>query len=91
MSLLHILAINPDQHVRLAFQVAVALAEAKNQKDKEGRVVIQSDHIKASVHMSREFGEYRAKVHKGDLSKRASLLGNRYDAFGKEASGTTKY
>jgi hypothetical protein len=69
----------------------VALAEAKNQKDKEGRVMVQSDHIKASVHMSREFREYLVKVHKGDLSKRASLLGNRYDAFGKEASGTTKY
>ncbi|EAQ89251.1 hypothetical protein CHGG_05870 [Chaetomium globosum CBS 148.51] len=79
------------REIRNAFQVAVALAEAKNQKDKEGRVVIQSDHIKASVHMSREFGGYLAKVHKGDLSKRASLLGNRYDAFGKEASGTTKY
>jgi len=75
----------------LAFQVAVALAEAKSQKDKEGRTLIKSDHIKATVQMSREFRDYLIKLHRVDLSKRASMLGNRYDAFGKENERTGKY
>ena len=77
---------------RSAFQVSVALAEAQAQKDKEGRILIKSDHIKATVQMSREFRNYLVKVHKGDLSKRASLMGNRYDAYGKDVSiSTDKY
>ncbi|KAK7424337.1 hypothetical protein QQX98_000605 [Neonectria punicea] len=79
------------REIRNAFQVAVALAEAHSQKDKEGRVLIKSDHIKATVQMSREFRDYLVKLHKGDLSKRASLLGNRYDAYGKETERTDKY
>ncbi|KPM38461.1 hypothetical protein AK830_g8092 [Neonectria ditissima] len=79
------------REIRNAFQVAVALAEAHGHKDKEGRVLIKSDHIKATVQMSREFRDYLVKLHKGDLSKRASLLGNRYDAYGKEAERTEKY
>lgn len=73
----------------LAFQVAVALAEAQGQKDKEGRVLIRSEHIKATVQMSREFRNYLVKLHKGDLSKKASLMGNRYDAYGTDASTNT--
>lgn len=69
----------------------MALAEAKNQRDKEGRVLVQPDHIRASVQMSTEFRDYLVKVHKGDLSKRASLMGTRYDAFGKGAPGTSKH
>ncbi|KAG7290976.1 hypothetical protein NEMBOFW57_000983 [Staphylotrichum longicolle] len=79
------------REIRNAFQVAVALAEAKNQRDKEGRVLVQPDHIRASVQMSTEFRDYLVKVHKGDLSKRASLMGTRYDAFGKGAPGTSKH
>ena len=71
----------------------MSLAEAQAQKDKEGRVLIKSDHIKATVQMSREFREYLVKLYKVEPSKRASLMGNRYDAFGKDASssGSTKY
>lgn len=69
----------------------MALAEAQGQKDKEGRVLVKSDHIKATVQMSREFRDYLVKLHKGDLSKRASLMGHRYDAYGKEASSSGKY
>lgn len=39
--------------------------------------------------MSREFRNYLVKLHKGDLSKKASLMGNRYDAYGKDASTST--
>lgn len=66
----------------------MALAETQGQKDKEGRVLVKSDHIKATVQMSNEFQDYLVKVHKGNLSKRASMMGNRYDAFGKDAGGS---
>jgi hypothetical protein len=74
-----------------AFQVAVALAEAQGNKDEKGRVLIKPEHIKATVQMSKEFQEYLVKLHKGDLSKRASLMGNRYDAYGKEVERTNKH
>ena len=74
---------------RSAFQVAVALAEAQGQKDTEGRALIKSDHIMATVQMSKEFRSYLFKVHKADPSKRAAMMGNRYDAYGKNASRST--
>lgn len=69
----------------LAFQVAVALAEAQGQKDK-GRVLIKKEHIKATVDMSKEFSDYLKRVHKSDMSKKAAMMGNRFDAF-KSGSG----
>ena len=56
--------------------------------------------MKATVQMSREFRNYLTKLHKVDLSKKAAMMGNRYDAYGKDASagtstgtstGTSKY
>ncbi|SPO04177.1 uncharacterized protein DNG_06860 [Cephalotrichum gorgonifer] len=79
------------REIRNSFQVAVALAEAQGHKDKQGRVLIKSDHIKATVQMSREFRDYLVKLHKGDMSKKASLMGHRYDAYGKETAGSEKY
>ncbi|KAI9163968.1 ATPase family AAA domain-containing protein [Paramyrothecium foliicola] len=78
------------REIRNAFQVAVALAAAQNQKDKAGRILIQSDHLKATVQMSKEFHEYLVKVHRGDLSKKASITGTRYDAYGKDAARPEK-
>jgi hypothetical protein len=66
--------------------VAVALAEAQNYKDKQGRTLIKSEHIKATVQMSREFKEYLTKLHKQDLSKRAAMMGYRFDAFGSSTN-----
>lgn len=74
-----------------AFQVAVALAEAQGNKDDKGRILIKPDHIRATVQMSKEFQDYLKKLHKGDLSKRASQWGNRYDAYGKEVDKTDKH
>ncbi|KAM0324314.1 hypothetical protein ACHAQA_008091 [Verticillium albo-atrum] len=79
------------REIRNAFQVAVALAEAQNQTDKEGRVLIKPDHIKATVQMSKEFQEYLVKLHRGDLSTMASRMGHRYDAFDKKVEQTEKY
>jgi hypothetical protein len=68
-----------------AFQIAVALAEAQGHKDKEGRILIRPEHIKATVQMSKEFKDYLSQVHKLDLSKRAAMFGHRYDAYGSNS------
>ncbi|KAI0186130.1 hypothetical protein EV127DRAFT_187542 [Xylaria flabelliformis] len=69
------------REIRNSFQIAVALAEKQGIKDKEGRILIKSDHIKATVDMSRDFKNYLVMLHKGDLSKRAALMGNRFDSY----------
>ena len=71
----------------LAFQIAVALAEKQGIKDKEGRILVKSDHIKATVDMSRDFKNYLAVLHKGDLSKRAAMMGNRVDNYNSPKKG----
>jgi hypothetical protein len=73
---------------RAAFQVAVALAEAQGQKDSKGRILIKTDHIKASAHMSRDFKDYLEKLYKQKDGQRAAMLGHRYDAYG--TGGDTK-
>ncbi|KAK1995570.1 P-loop containing nucleoside triphosphate hydrolase protein, partial [Colletotrichum falcatum] len=67
------------------FQVAVALAEARADRDGKGRVLIKPEHIKASVQMSKEFKQYVTKIHKQDLGKVAAAMGNRYDAYGADS------
>lgn len=73
-----------------AFQVAVALAEARADRDGKGRVLIKPEHIRASVQMSREFKHYVTKIHKQDPSKLAASLGNRFDAYGTESQKKTE-
>ncbi|KDN64254.1 putative ATPase [Colletotrichum sublineola] len=67
------------------FQVAVALAEARADRDGKGRVLIKPEHIKASVRMSKEFKQYVTKIYKQDPSKVAAAMGNRYDAYGTDS------
>ncbi|KEY73453.1 hypothetical protein S7711_07482 [Stachybotrys chartarum IBT 7711] len=74
----------------VAFQVAVALAEAQSNKDQKGRILIKSDHIRASAQMSRDFKDYLKALYKQNDSKRAAMLGNRYDAFGSKEEGKGK-
>lgn len=77
-------------HIVAAFQVAVALAEAQNQTDDKGLILIKPEHIKASVHMSAEFKDYLEKLHKQTQTKRAALLGYRFDAYGSSDSQPEK-
>ncbi|KAK3987610.1 hypothetical protein QBC44DRAFT_331227 [Cladorrhinum sp. PSN332] len=72
------------REIRNAFQVAVALAEAQGHKDKQGRVLIKPDHIKATVSMSGDFKHYLVHVHRGAPEKKAAMMGLRYDAYGME-------
>ncbi|KAI0437534.1 hypothetical protein F4803DRAFT_570718 [Xylaria telfairii] len=76
------------REIRNSFQIAVALAEKQGLKDKEGRILIKSDHIKATVDMSRDFKNYLAVLHKGDLSKRAALMGTRVDNYNSPAKAS---
>ncbi|KAH7139865.1 hypothetical protein B0J13DRAFT_505202 [Dactylonectria estremocensis] len=78
------------REIRNAFQVAVALAESQGHKDRQGRVLIKPDHLKATVQMSREFKDYLLKLHKQDPSKRAAMMGNRYDAYDSTAGSEAK-
>lgn len=68
----------------------MALAEAQSNKDQKGRILIKSDHIKASAQMSRDFKDYLKALYKQNESKRAAMLGNRYDAFGTKEDGKGK-
>lgn len=63
----------------------MALAEARAEKDKEGRILVKKEHIKASVQMSNEFQQYLESVHRKDLGKKAWAQGLRDDAFGLQA------
>lgn len=74
-----------------AFQVAVALAEAQGQKDDKGRVLIKKEHIKATVDMSKEFSDYLKRVHKTDMSKKAAMMGNRFDAYDSAVAGSSAF
>ncbi|KAK7741336.1 hypothetical protein SLS63_000889 [Diaporthe eres] len=77
------------REIRNAFQVAVALAEAQGQRDDKGRVLIKKEHIKATVDMSKEFSDYLNRVHKADLSKKAAMMGTRFDAYDSGAGSTS--
>lgn len=39
--------------------------------------------------MSKEFSNYLRHVHKSDISKKAAILGNRYDAYASGAGGSS--
>lgn len=62
----------------------MALAEARGEKDNQGRILIKKDHIKASVQMSNEFKDYLEHVHQKDPGRRALSHGLRYDAYGSQ-------
>jgi hypothetical protein len=54
-----------------AIQTAVALAEYDDERDKEGKIKLTDDHLKAVVELSRDFKEYLKTLHRGDEDKRA--------------------
>jgi len=64
----------------------VALAESEGEKDARGRVVINKDHIRATVEMSKAFKHYMKKVNKKDEDAMAAARGNRYDSVVPENS-----
>lgn len=53
-------------------------------------MLIKSDHIQATVNMSREFKDYLQKLHKHDQGKLAALKGHRYDSFGSQSQSRGK-
>jgi hypothetical protein len=70
------------REIRNAFQTAVALAQYQARKDGEAEVVLQADHLKRVVKMSRLFKDYIDSTHKNqDEAKRAIIEERRNDSF----------
>ncbi|KAH7045281.1 P-loop containing nucleoside triphosphate hydrolase protein [Macrophomina phaseolina] len=76
------------REIRNAFQIAVALAQTEESRDKRGRIQVTREHIKSTVRMSRDFKEYLTKLYKKDETQRAAMAGIRDDTFGATGSGT---
>lgn len=67
------------REIRNAFQIAVALAQTQEDKDKRGRIQIRKEHIKSTVRMSKDFKAYLNKLYMKDETQRAEKAGNRLD------------
>ncbi|KAF2735043.1 P-loop containing nucleoside triphosphate hydrolase protein [Polyplosphaeria fusca] len=67
------------REIRNAFQTAVALAEAEDIKDEQGKIVLHQNHIRSIVKMSGAFKKYLNTLHQGDESTRAAREGLRID------------
>jgi hypothetical protein len=71
------------REIRNAFQTAVALAQYQARKEEKEQVVLQADHLKRVVKMSKLFKDYIDSTHKNqDEAKRAIIEERRNDAFG---------
>lgn len=70
------------REIRNAFQTAVALAQYQARKQGKVQVVLQADHLKRVVKMSKLFKDYINSTHKDqDEAKRAIIEERRNDAF----------
>src|SRR4051794_35937713 len=65
----------------LAFQTAVALAEAEETKDDEGKLILHESHLRSIVRMSGAFKKYLDTLHQGDENQRAAREGLRIDDY----------
>lgn len=66
----------------------MALAEAQDEKDARGRILIKKEHIQSTVEMSKAFKHYLKQLHKKDEDAMAAARGNRYDSTVLENSET---
>jgi hypothetical protein len=70
------------REIRNAFQTAVALAQYQARKEGKVQVVLQADHLKRVVKMSKLFKDYINSTHKNqDEAKRAFIEERRNDTF----------
>jgi hypothetical protein len=70
------------REIRNAFQTAVALAQYQARKEGKVQVVLQADHLKRVVKMSKLFKDYITSTHKNqDEAKRAFIEERRNDTF----------
>lgn len=75
-----------------AFQIAVALAETKGDKDARGNILIMKEHIRTTVDMSKSFKQYLKALNKKDEDAMAAMKGLRNDvAFSTQTSGRSDY
>ncbi|KAF5522806.1 ATPase family AAA domain-containing protein 3-B [Colletotrichum aenigma] len=64
-----------------AFQTAIALAEYDAEKDREGRIMVKDDHLRAVVELSKDFKGYLNELHRRDEGKRAEQRIERLDSY----------
>lgn len=57
------------------------LAQAEDSRDKEGRFLVEREHIKVTVDLLREFGNYMLKTQTMSPSKSAEASKIRYDDY----------
>ncbi|KAF2136424.1 uncharacterized protein K452DRAFT_237547, partial [Aplosporella prunicola CBS 121167] len=72
--------------IRNAFQIAVALAQVEDSRDKKGLILIKRDHIRSTVRMSKNFKDYLKDLYKKDETQMAATKGHRLDTFGSKTS-----
>lgn len=58
----------------------MALAEAENDRDSNGCILIKEEHIQSTVEMAKVFKDYLMKLNKKDEDAMAAARGNRYDS-----------
>lgn len=79
------------REIRNAFQIAVALAQTEESRNKKGLIQVKREHIRSTVLMSKTFKDYLKELYKKDETGRAAMLGNRLDSFGKETVSGNQY
>ncbi|KAM0431481.1 hypothetical protein ACHAPT_005459 [Fusarium lateritium] len=72
------------REIQSAFQVAVQLAEAKDEKDDEGRILLTVDNLKPTVQNALGLREYLFNERRRDWRPRPPLREHSYDAVEKE-------
>lgn len=70
------------REIRNAFQTAVALAQYEARKAKRDNVILEVEHLKRVVRMSKQFKDYITSTHRNqDETKRARVDERRNDDF----------
>ncbi|KAL1619115.1 hypothetical protein SLS56_010249 [Neofusicoccum ribis] len=79
------------REIRNAFQIAVALAQTEENRNKKGLIQVKREHIRSTVLMSKTLKGYLKELYKKDETGRAAMMGNRLDSFGKETASGNQY
>jgi hypothetical protein len=73
-----------DTNIEIAFQVAVKLAEAKGEKDDQGRTLVTVDNLKPTVQNAIGLREYILSERRRDWRPQRPLREHSYDAVERE-------
>ncbi|KAJ4315436.1 hypothetical protein N0V94_005938 [Neodidymelliopsis sp. IMI 364377] len=68
----------------MTFQIAVNLAQADESRDSKGWFQVKRDHIKVTVDLLKDFGNYMLKTQTMSPRKNAEIAKVRFDAFQRD-------